>query len=54
MFKNFKAEVENQLSKRIKSVKSDCDGKYYGKYDSSGEQCPGPFVKFLDEIGIIP
>ena len=29
MFKNFKAEVENQLSKSIKIVRSNCSGKYY-------------------------
>ena len=37
VFKNFKAEVENQLSKKIKVVKSDCGGEYYGRYDRSGE-----------------
>ena len=36
VFKNFKAEVENQLSKKIKVVKSDCGGEYYGRYDGSG------------------
>ena len=29
-FKIFKAEVENQLDKRIKIVRSDCGGEYYG------------------------
>ena len=37
VFKNFKAEVENQLSKRIKSVRFDHGGEYYGRYDGSGE-----------------
>ena len=32
VFKNFKAEVENQLSKRIKSFKSDRGGEYYSRY----------------------
>ena len=50
MFKKFKAEVENQLSKRIKTVRSDRGGEYYG----SGEQRPGPFAKFLEECGIVP
>ena len=54
MFKNFKAEVENQLSKKIKSVRSDHSGECYGKYDGSGEQHPGLLAKFLDECGIIP
>ena len=54
MFKIFKAEVENQLNKRIKSVKSDQGVKYYGIYDSLGEQCLGPSARFLEELGIIP
>ena len=54
VFKAYKAEVENQLSKRIKSVKSDRGGEYYGRYDGSGEQRPGPFAKFLEECGIVP
>ncbi|KAI3445119.1 hypothetical protein Pfo_001784, partial [Paulownia fortunei] len=40
VFKAFKAEVENQLGKRIKAVKSDRGGEYYGRYDGSGEQRP--------------
>ena len=54
MFKSFKVEVENQLNKNIKNVRSDHGGEYYGKYDSSGEQRPGPFAKFLEECGIVP
>lgn len=54
VFKNFKAEVENQLSKRIKCVRSDRGGEYYGRYDGSGEQRPGPFAQFLEECGIVP
>ncbi|KAJ4710364.1 Retrovirus-related Pol polyprotein from transposon TNT 1-94 [Melia azedarach] len=54
VFKNYKAEVENQLSKRIKTVRSDRGGEYYGRYDGSGEQRPGPFAKFLEECGIVP
>jgi len=54
VFKTFKVEVENQLNKRIKCVKSDCGGEYYGKYDGSGEQCPGPFARYLEECGIVP
>ena len=54
VFKSFKVEVENQLTKRIKNVRSDRGGEYYGKYDGSGEQRPGPFAKFLEECGIVP
>ncbi|KAL6339865.1 hypothetical protein AAG906_034953 [Vitis piasezkii] len=54
VFKTFKAEVELQLNKRIKSVKSDRGGEYYGRYDGSGEQRPGPFAKYLEECGIVP
>ena len=49
MFKAFEVEVENQLNKRIKVVRSDRGGEYYGKYDKSGEQRPSPFVKYLEE-----
>ena len=54
MFKNFKAEVGNQLSKKIKVVRSDCGGEYYGRYDGFSEQRPGPFAKYLMECGIVP
>jgi len=53
MFKAFKVEVENQLNKRIKSVRSDRGGEYHGRYDSSGEQRPEPFPRCLEECGII-
>ncbi|RVW28694.1 Retrovirus-related Pol polyprotein from transposon TNT 1-94 [Vitis vinifera] len=52
VFKNFKAEVENQLSKKIKAVRSDRGGEYYGRYDGSGEQRLGPFAKYLMECGL--
>ena len=54
MFKNYKAEVENQLGKTIKSVKSDRGGEYYSRYNGSGEQHPSPFAEFLEKCGIIP
>jgi transposase InsO family protein len=54
VFKSFKAEVELQLNSKIKAVRSDLGGEYYGRYDGSGEQCPGPFAKFLEESGIVP
>ncbi|RDX93948.1 hypothetical protein CR513_23722, partial [Mucuna pruriens] len=53
IFKTFKAEVELQLGKKIKLIKSDCDGEYYGRYDRSREQRPGSFVLFLRECGIV-
>jgi hypothetical protein len=53
MFISFKAKVELQLNKRIKIVRSD-RGEYYGRYDGSDEQLPGPFAKYLEECGIIP
>ncbi|CAN6472385.1 unnamed protein product [Victoria cruziana] len=37
VFKSYKAEVENQLGKRIKAVRSDRGGEYYGRFDGSGE-----------------
>ncbi|KAH9741472.1 Integrase catalytic domain-containing protein [Citrus sinensis] len=54
VFKTFKGEVELQLNKRIKNVRSDRGGEYYGRYDGSGEQRPGPFAKYLAECGIVP
>ena len=54
VFKNFKVEVENQLSKKIKVVRFDRGGEYYGRYDGSGEQHLGSFAKYLMECGIFP
>ena len=51
VFKAFKANVELQLGKLIKVVKSDRGGEYYGRYDEI-RQNPGPFTKFLLECGI--
>ncbi|CAL9019297.1 unnamed protein product, partial [Prunus brigantina] len=51
-FKIYKAEVENQLNLKIKVVKSDREGEYYGRFDETGRN-PGPFAKFLQEEGII-
>lgn len=44
-------EVERQLDKKVKIIRSDRGGEYYGKYNESG-QCPGPFAKFLERHGI--
>ena len=54
VFKSYKAEVELQLDKRIKAVKSDRGGEYYGRYDGAREQHPRPFAKYLEECGIVP
>ncbi|RDY10022.1 hypothetical protein CR513_05528, partial [Mucuna pruriens] len=39
VFKSFKAKVELQLGKKIKAIKFDCGGEYYGRYDGSREEC---------------
>ena len=36
-FKIFKEEVENQLNKRIKGVRSDRGGEFYGRSNAYGE-----------------
>ena len=54
VFKNFKTEIENQLGKKIKVVKSERGSEYYSRYDKSSEQRPGSFAKYLMEYGIIP
>jgi hypothetical protein len=50
--KIFKAEVENQHNIKIKVVRSDRGGEYYGRHTPYG-QIPGPFAKFLEENGIV-
>ena len=40
VFKSYKAKVENQLEKKIKFIRSDHGGEYYGRYDGLGEQHP--------------
>ena len=44
-------EVERQLDKKVKIVRSDRGGEYYGRFDESGQR-PGPFAKFLESRGI--
>ena len=51
-FKIFKAEVENQHELKIKVVRSDRGGEYYGSHAIYG-QIPGPFARFLQEKGIV-
>ena len=47
----FIIEVERQLDRKVKVVRSDRGGEYYGRFDESG-QCPGPFAKFFESRGI--
>jgi transposase InsO family protein len=44
-------EVESQLERKVKIIRSDRGGEYYGKYCESG-QCLGPFAKLLEKHGI--
>ena len=39
-------EVERQLDRKVKVVRSDRAGEYYGKFNENG-QYPGPIAKFL-------
>jgi hypothetical protein len=45
-FKIFKAEVENQHNLKIKIVRSDRGGEYYGRH-TPYDQVPRPFARFL-------
>jgi hypothetical protein len=51
-FKIFKAKLENQHNIKIKLVRSDCVGKYYGRHTSYG-QVPEPFARFLQKNDIV-
>jgi hypothetical protein len=51
-FKVFKAEVENHHNIKIKIVRSNRGGEYYGRHTPYG-QVPGPFVRFLQENDIV-
>jgi len=44
-------EVKRQLDRKVKVVRSDRGGKYYGRYDKSGQH-PGLFAKFLEKRDI--
>ena len=50
-FKSFKSVIELKTSKRIKCVRSDRGGEYYGRYNETGQNL-GPFARFLQECGI--
>ena len=45
-FKIFKAEIENQHNLKIKVVRSDRGGEYYGRHTPYG-QVLGPFARYL-------
>ena len=51
-FKVFKLEVEKQLGKVIKIVRSNRGGEYYGRHGNVGQHM-GPFAKYLQDCGII-
>ena len=48
----FKPEVENQLGKKIKAMRSDYSGEYYGRFDGLVEHF-GHFSKYLAKCGIV-
>jgi hypothetical protein len=51
-FKTYKVEVEKQKENKIKIVRSDRGGEYYGRYTETGQMI-GPFTQFLEEEGIV-
>jgi hypothetical protein len=51
-FKIFKTEVANQHNLKMKIVRSDRRGEYYGRHTLYG-QVPGPFARFLQENVIV-
>jgi hypothetical protein len=51
-FKIFKSEVENQHNIKIKLVRSNRGGEYYGRH-TPYDQVPGSFARFLQENGIV-
>ena len=42
VFKSYKVEVENQFGKKIKAIKYDRGGEYYGRYCDSPRRLPDP------------
>lgn len=45
-------EVEKQLEKEVKVVRSNRVGRYYDKFDENG-QYPASFTKFLESRSIL-
>ena len=52
MFKVFRIEVEKQLGKVIKIVRSDRGGEYYEKHGDAGQQ-KRSFARYLQDNGIV-
>ena len=48
----FITEVERQLDRKVKIIRSDRGGEFYGRYDETGQH-PGPFAKLLQKLGIV-
>ncbi|KAJ8627717.1 hypothetical protein MRB53_021024 [Persea americana] len=48
----FITEVERQLDRKVKIIRSDRGGKFYGRYDETGQH-PEPFAKLLQKLGIV-
>ena len=51
VLQTFITEVERQLNRKVKVIRSDRGGEYYGKTTEVG-QVLGPFAKFLESKGI--
>ena len=51
ILQTFITEVKRQLNRKVKVIRSDRSGKYYGKI-TEVVQVPGPFIKFLESKGI--
>ena len=52
MFKISQTEIERQLEEKIKIVRSDRYGEYYGRFDEGGRRA-GPFARYLQDNGIV-
>ena len=50
VLETFISEVERQLNRKVKVIRSDRGGEYYGKTSEVG-QIPGPFKKLLESKG---
>ncbi|KAI5317005.1 hypothetical protein L3X38_036712 [Prunus dulcis] len=48
MFKISQTEIERQLEEKIKIVRSDRYGEYYGRFDEGGRRA-GPFARYLQD-----
>ena len=51
VFKEFKVKMELQKNKKLKVVRSNIGGEFYGRYDETGWN-PGPFIIYLRECSI--